>query len=152
MPNMNQITIIGHLGADPELRFTKEGQPVANMSVATSRKGKDRQEDLTEWHRVTIWGKDGEAVAHQLRKGEAVIVIGRIQTRKWTDRDGNDRYSTDVVADVVGAAIYAPREAKGERSERGGERREDRDDRRSETPPQSPRGSSRDVEGEDVPF
>lgn len=97
MPSINRAQILGHLGQDPEVRYTQNQTPVANLSIATNWKGKDGQES-TEWHRVTVWGKQAEWIGGQAQKGDLVFVEGRIQTRKWEDRDGNTRYQTEIVA------------------------------------------------------
>lgn len=99
---INQVTLIGNLGADPELRETANGKPVGNLRLATSRKYKNRDEewvDETEWHRVTLWGKDAENAAKYLAKGRQVYVQGRLHTRKWEDKDGVERYTTEVVCE-----------------------------------------------------
>ena len=104
MASVNKVILVGNLGADPELRYTSGGQPVCDMRLATTRvwTGKDgnRNED-TEWHRVVVWGKQGENCKSYLSKGRQVYVEGRLQTRSWEDRDGNKRYTTEVVAQQV---------------------------------------------------
>lgn len=93
--------IIGHLGADPELRYSQSGVAVANFSVATTRRWKDRegqQQEETEWHRIVVWDRRGELCNQYLHKGSKVYVEGRLQTRKWQDQNGNDRYTTEIVA------------------------------------------------------
>lgn len=101
---VNKVLLIGNLGVDPELRYTSAGQAVAELRVATGRKwtAKDgTQRDETEWHRVVVWGEQAEHCAKYLAKGRQVYVEGRLQTRKWQDKDGRDRYTTEVVAQVV---------------------------------------------------
>lgn len=101
---MNRVILIGNLGADAELRYTNSGQPVASMRLATSEKwqGKDgQQQERTDWHSLTLWGKRAEALAKYLTKGSRIVVAGRIQYRQWEDRDGNKRWSTDIVVDDV---------------------------------------------------
>lgn len=104
MAGINKVILIGNLGADPELRFTAGGQAVADLRLATSRRwqGKDgsTQED-TQWHRVVVWGKQAEQCKEFLSKGRQVYVEGRLQTRSWEDRDGNKRYTTEVVAQQI---------------------------------------------------
>lgn len=100
MSSVNKVIIIGNLGSDPELRSVGDSV-VCNFSVATSRKWKDDSGELqseTEWHRIAIWGRSAEACNTYLAKGKSVYVEGRLKTRKWQDKDGNDRYSTDIVA------------------------------------------------------
>ena len=102
---VNKATLIGNLGADPEIRYTNSGSAVANVRLATAESWRDResgeQQERTEWHRVVFFGRLAEIVEQYLRKGSQVYVEGRIQTRKWQDRDGNDRYTTEIVANEM---------------------------------------------------
>lgn len=101
---VNKVLLIGNLGADPELRNTAGGTAVCTLRLATTERRKDASGDWTdhtEWHSVVCWGKTAENVARYMRKGGQVYVEGRLQTRKWQDRDGNDRYSTEVVAENI---------------------------------------------------
>ena len=101
MGSLNSVTLIGNLGQDAELRYTPGGAAVANFSMATSEKwtGKDGQkQERTEWHRVNLWGKVAEALQEFLVKGKQVCVQGSIHTRKWQDKEGRDRYSTEIKA------------------------------------------------------
>ena len=102
--SLNKVMLIGNLGADPELRYTSGGQAVTDLRLATSRRWQGRdgttQED-TQWHRVVVWGKQAEHCKEYLNKGRQVFVEGRLQTRSWEDRDGNKRYTTEVVAQTV---------------------------------------------------
>lgn len=99
---VNKVILIGNLGADPEVRYTQSGTAVANLRIATSERWKDRQsgelQERTEWHRVVLFGKLGEIANEYLKKGSQVYIEGRIQTRKWQGQDGQDRYTTEVVA------------------------------------------------------
>lgn len=99
---INKVILIGNLGNDPDTRYTSSGAAVANVSLATSESWKDKdtgeQQERTEWHRVVFFGRLAEIVSEYLRKGSQIYVEGRLQTRKWQDKDGNDRYSTEVVA------------------------------------------------------
>lgn len=104
MASLNRVTLIGNLGKDPELRYTKSGHPVANFSVATTDKwqGKDgNTEERTEWHQIVVWGKSAENCQKFLNKGSSVYLEGSLQTRKWEDREGNERYTTEVRAERV---------------------------------------------------
>jgi single-strand DNA-binding protein len=106
--------LIGNLGKDPEVRFTASGQAVASFSLATSEKFKGKTgewEERTEWHNITLWGKLAEIAGEYLTKGKTIYVEGRLQTRKWQDKSGNDRYTTDIVGDKM--QMLSP---KGERS------------------------------------
>ncbi len=102
--SVNIAIVVGNLGRDPEVRFTQSGRPVANFSVATSESwtGQDGSpQERTEWHNIVVWGKQAEACGQYLAKGRQVFVQGRIQTRKWTDQNGQDRYTTEIVAQRV---------------------------------------------------
>ncbi len=99
---VNKAILIGGLGADPETRYTANNTAVTNLRLATSEQWKDKQtgerQERTEWHRVSMFGRLAEVAAEHLRKGSKVYIEGRIQTRKWQDSDGNDRYTTEIVA------------------------------------------------------
>jgi len=104
MGSVNKAILIGHLGADPEVRFTQNGSAVCSMRLATNEAWTDKQgqkQERTEWHRVTVWGKTAENCGQYLSKGRQIYVEGRLQTRKWEDKEGNDRYTTEVVAQSV---------------------------------------------------
>ncbi len=97
---INKVILVGHLGQDPEVRFTPNGKAVANLSLATSESWKDQQgqiQERTEWHRVVIWGKTAEVAGEYLRKGSQVYIEGKLQTRKWQDQSGQDKYTTEIV-------------------------------------------------------
>jgi single-strand DNA-binding protein len=100
---LNKAMIIGNLGRDPEVRTTPSGQPVANFTVATNRKWKDREGNLqekTEWHNVVCWGKQAEIAGQYLTKGKQVYVEGRLETRSWDDKThGDKRYRTEIICD-----------------------------------------------------
>ena len=98
---INKAILVGNLGADPEVRYTQSGAAVANFTVATTEKwkGSDGQmQEQTEWHRIVAFARLGEICGEYLSKGSKVYIEGRIQTRKWKDRDSNDRYTTEIVA------------------------------------------------------
>jgi len=101
---MQKTTLIGNLGNDPEIRFTQSEIPVATFSVATTERWKDAEgnrQERTEWHRIVAWRRLGELCGEYLSKGRQVYIEGRIQTRSWEDRDGNKRYTTEIVASDV---------------------------------------------------
>lgn len=101
---MNRVTLLGNLGADPELRMTQGGQAVLHLRIATSESYLDRnkvRQERTEWHRVSLWGNRAEALGKILAKGERVLVEGRLQTRSYDDKDGRKVYQTEVVATNV---------------------------------------------------
>jgi single-strand DNA-binding protein len=103
MASVNKVILIGNLGRDPELRYTKNGQAVANFSLATSDNfTKDGQrEERTEWHRIVAWGKTAELCTQYLTKGRSVYIEGALRTREWEDKDGNKRQTTEVHAQTV---------------------------------------------------
>jgi single-strand DNA-binding protein len=100
---LNKVMIIGNLGNDPEIKVLSSGTSIANTSIATTRRWKDRQsgerKEETEWHRVTFYGALADIVGQYLRKGSQVYVEGRIKTRKWQGQDGQDRYTTEIIAE-----------------------------------------------------
>jgi single-strand DNA-binding protein len=102
MASVNKVILIGNLGKDPETRYLPSGDAVTNISLATTDTWKDKsgeKQEHTEWHRVAFFGKVAEIAGEYLKKGSPVYVEGRIRTRKWQDKEGNDKYSTEVVAD-----------------------------------------------------
>jgi single-strand DNA-binding protein len=101
---VNKVILVGNLGQDPETRATNGGNSVTTLRLATTEKFKDREgnmQERTEWHTVIVWGKQGEACGKHLTKGRQVYVEGRLTTRKWQDKEGKDRYSTEVIGDNV---------------------------------------------------
>jgi single-strand DNA-binding protein len=97
--SFNKIILVGNLGRDPELRYTTQGTPVCNLSIATSEKRKDKTgewQDQTTWFRVTLWGRQAELASQYLSKGRPVYVEGRLRVEEWTDRDGKPRYTLEV--------------------------------------------------------
>jgi len=101
MAGVNKVILIGNLGKDPELRYTPGGQAVASFSLATGEKWRDKDgnmQDRTEWHNIVVWGRSAENAKEYLSKGRPVYIEGRIQTRSWEDKDGNKRYTTEIVA------------------------------------------------------
>lgn len=99
--SVNKVILIGNLGADPELKFTAAGQAICNLSIATSEKWNDKngeKQEKTEWHRVVAFGKQAEVLSQYLAKGSKIYIEGKIQTRSWEDKDGQTRYSTEVLA------------------------------------------------------
>jgi len=101
---LNEVRLIGNLGQDPERRTTTSGDTVVTMSVATNERWKDKegqQQERTEWHRVVVFGQQAETCAEHLAKGRRVCVLGSLQTRKWQDKDGSDRWTTEIKAQRV---------------------------------------------------
>ncbi len=102
MAGVNKMILMGHLGKDPEMRYTPDGTANASLSVATSESYKDKdgnKQERTEWHRVVLWGRPAEIAGEYLRKGSLAYIEGRVRTRKWTDKDGQDRYTTEIIGD-----------------------------------------------------
>jgi single-strand DNA-binding protein len=129
MASVNKVILIGNLGRDPETRYMPDGGAVTNVSIATTDVWKDKQgekQERTEWHRVAFFGKLAEIAGEYLKKGSQVYVEGRLQTRKWQDKEGQDKYTTEIVADrmqMLGSRQGqggGDREAGGERSGGGG--------------------------------
>lgn len=102
MASVNKVIIVGNLGKDPEVRYMPNGSAMCNLAIATSRQWKDKtsgeRQEETEWHRVSMFDRMAEIAGEYLKKGRSVYIEGRLKTRKWTDKDGIDRYSTDIVA------------------------------------------------------
>ncbi len=102
--SLNKVMIIGNLGRDPELKYTQSGTPVCTLNIATNEKWRDQQgnnQDRTEWHRIIVWDRQGENCANYLRKGSSVYIEGSLQTRKWQDQNGQDRWTTEIRAQRV---------------------------------------------------
>jgi single-strand DNA-binding protein len=122
MASVNKVILVGNLGRDPEIRYMPSGEPVANITIATSSKYKNKSGELveeTEWHRVTFFGKLAEIVGQYLKKGRSVYVEGRLKTRKYTDKDGVEKYATDIIANEM--QMLGGREGMGEPSSGGDE-------------------------------
>lgn len=102
---VNKVILVGNLGADPDTRYTANGAAISNLSVATSRSWRDKQSnemrEETEWHRAVLFGRLGEIAAEYLRKGSKIYLEGRLQTRKWQDKQGQDRWTTEIVAEEM---------------------------------------------------
>ncbi|RJX30188.1 MAG: single-stranded DNA-binding protein [Oxalobacter sp.] len=118
MASINKVIIVGNLGRDPETRYTTNGEAMCNIAVATSDRWKDKnsgeQRESTEWHRITFFGKLAEIAGQYLKKGSQVYVEGRLRTRKYTDKDGVEKYATDIIADQM--QMLGSRQGGGEPS------------------------------------
>ncbi len=150
---VNKVILVGNLGADPETRSMPSGMTVTNIRIATSESWKDKtsgaQQEKTEWHSVALFGRLGEIAAEYLRKGSQVFIEGKLRTRKWQDKQGNDRYTTEIIADnmqMLGARAGGAA-AAGERSG-GGAPREEYD----QTPPPVAGGAAKADFDDDIPF
>lgn len=104
MASVNKVILIGNLGKDPEVRYMPSGEAITNINIATTDTWKDKngeKQERTEWHRIAFFGKLAEIAGEYLKKGNPVYVEGRLQTRKWQDKDGKDRYTTEIVAEKM---------------------------------------------------
>ena len=104
MANLNKVTLIGRLGQDPEIRYTQSGSAVANATIATNDYWTDKQgekQERTEWHSLVLWGKLADLAQSYLKKGSQVYVEGKLQKRKWEDKEGNERWTTEIVANQM---------------------------------------------------
>ena len=141
MAGVNKVILVGRLGQDPELRYTPDGAAVANFSIATSIEWKDRdsggKKEKTEWHRIVAWRRLGELCGEYLAKGRQVYIEGRLQTRDWQDRDGNKRYTTEIVATDI--QFLGSRDSSGPRDGYGG-------------PPPPDEPPQFDSQDDDIPF
>jgi single-strand DNA-binding protein len=150
MASVNKVILIGNLGADPETRYSTEGAAITNIRMATTDRWKDKSSgemrEQTEWHRVVFFGRLAEIAGEYLKKGAPVYIEGRLRTRKWTDKEGNDRYTTEVTADAM--QLLGSRGGAGEPAMR---------DSGGESPPRRRGGGSKGSRGpedleDDIPF
>jgi single-strand DNA-binding protein len=114
MASVNKVILIGNLGRDPETRYTTGGDAITNLNIATSEQWKDKsgeKQEKTEWHRVVLFGRQAEIAGEYLKKGRSVYIEGRLQTRKYTDKDGVEKYSTEIVGDRM--QLLGSREGTG---------------------------------------
>jgi len=115
MASVNKVILLGNLGRDPEVRYMPSGDPITNVTIATSRRYKNKSGEMveeTEWHRVAFFGRLAEIASQYLKKGNPVYVEGRIKTRKYTDKDGVEKYATEIVANEM--QLLGSREGRGE--------------------------------------
>jgi single-strand DNA-binding protein len=120
MASVNKVILMGNLGRDPEVRYLPSGDPVANITIATSSRYKSKTGEMveeTEWHRITFFGRLAEIASQYLKKGRPVYVEGRLKTRKYTDKDGVEKYATDIIASEM--QLLGGREGLGEPSQGG---------------------------------
>jgi single-strand DNA-binding protein len=155
MASVNKVIVVGNLGADPETRYLPSGEAVTNIRVATTDRWKDKasgeMKEATEWHRIAFFGRLAEIAGEYLKKGSQVYVEGSLRTRKWQDKDGNDRYSTEIRGDVMQmlgsrAGAGEPRAAAG-----GGAPAEPRGEPASRPATKKPAGKFDDM-ADDIPF
>lgn len=127
---MNKVILIGHVGKDPEIRYMNNGEAAASLSLATNKSFKDKEsgekKTLTEWHRISAFGPKAELIEKYVHKGDRLCVEGELRTRKWQDRDGNDRYTTEVVCRDLEFLSSRSESSEGRREPRGEAQREHR--------------------------
>lgn len=117
MASVNKVILVGNLGRDPEVRYMPNGEAVANFSIATTESWKDKsgaKQDKTEWHNIVAYRKLAEIIGEYVKKGSAIYIEGRIQTRKWQTKEGQDRYTTEIIADQMQMLGGKPANATGE--------------------------------------
>jgi single-strand DNA-binding protein len=155
MASVNKVIIIGNLGRDPETRYMPDGGAITNISVATTENWKDKngeKQEKTEWHRVAFFGKLAEIAGEYLKKGSQVYVEGRLQTRKWQDKDGADKYTTEIVANAMQMLGSRQGMGGGDRGpDMGGGERDAGASRAQAKPAKAAGGKFDDLE-DDIPF
>lgn len=154
MASVNKVILIGNLGKDPETRYLPSGDAVTNITVATTESWKDKKsgdkQEHTEWHRISFFGRQAEVAGEYLKKGSPVYIEGRIRTRKWQDKEGQDRYSTEIVADRM--QLLGSRGGGGEGGAGGGGMREQPTSSGGGKAPAKKSGGSFDDMDDDIPF
>ena len=152
MAGVNLVIILGNLGNDPEVRYMPNGEPVANISIATSETWSDKntgeKREKTEWHRVTAYRRTAEIIGQYTRKGSKLYVEGKLQTRKWTDQNGVERYTTEIIADSVQLL-------DSRRDDQGGYQQQDYQQQRPPRQNSNPRNNpptQDSFESDDIPF
>jgi single-strand DNA-binding protein len=153
MASVNKVILVGNLGADPEIRYLPSGEAVANLRLATTDTWKDKdgnKQEATEWHRISFFGRQAEVCGQYLKKGSQIYVEGSIRTRKWQDKEGQDRYSTEIKGDRMqmlggrqGMGDAPPRDSAGGSGGGGGSR---------PAPAQQPAGGNFNDFEDDIPF
>ena len=150
---INKVILIGHLGADPETRAMPSGSSVANLRIATTESWRDKQsgeqQERTEWHRVALFGRLAEIAGEYLRKGSQVYIEGSLRTRKWQDKQGNERYTTEIVANDM--QMLGGRGGSGAGAPSGGGPRESAPDDAGASGGSSGEGTGTDFD-DDIPF
>lgn len=163
---VNKVILVGNVGQDPEVRFMPSGGAVTNLSIATTDSWNDKQsgqkQDRTEWHRVSMFNKLAEIAGEYLRKGSQVYIEGRLQTRKWQDNNGNDRYTTEIIAsdmqmlggrgDGGGTANFGNNQQQGGQQQGGQQQRPQQQQARPQQAPQPAPMSGPDDFDDDIPF
>lgn len=154
MASLNKVILIGNLGADPETRYSASGDAICNIRLATTEKWKDKnsgeQREATEWHRVVLYRRPAEVADQYLRKGSQVYIEGKLVTRKWQDKDGQDRYTTEIQATDMKMLGSRGDESSGQRHP--SQHQQDKANGYSPPPREQPPKSSFDDLDEDIPF
>ena len=148
MGSVNKVILVGNLGRDVELRYTTGGDAVANISLATTETWSDKsgtRQEKTEWHRAVLWGKQAESLQQYLIKGQQIYLEGRLQTRKWDDKDGNARYTTEVNASKI--VLLGRRDANIDDAPHS-----DRQEPQRNPESNSPAGPTPELTEDDIPF
>lgn len=150
----NKVILVGNLGQDPEIRYLQNGNAVANISLATSETWKDKNtgenQEKTEWHRVVMFRRLGEIAGEYLKKGSKVLIEGKLQTRKWQDQNGNDRYTTEIVADKMQML-----DSRGDNQGQGGQSKNNKQNQSSQAGQQASYDAQKPTDGfedDDIPF
>ncbi|MSQ71576.1 MAG: single-stranded DNA-binding protein [Betaproteobacteria bacterium] len=153
MASVNKVILVGNLGRDPETRFNAEGGSITNVSLATTDTWKDKasgeKQERTEWHRVVFFNRLAEIASEYLKKGSQVYIEGALRTRKWTDKEGQEKYSTEIVADKM--QMLGSRSGMGDGGARGGEVREPVPAGENRPAAKKPAGKFDDMD-DDIPF
>ena len=149
---MNKVIIVGNLGQDPEVKYLPNGGAVTKITLATSEGWKDKQtgekKETTEWHRVVLFGKLAEVAGEYLRKGSQVYIEGKLQTRKWKDQSGNDRYTTEIVVPHIGGVMQM---LGGKSQSDSNTKQQNSQPQRQQQPKQSASNPTSDID-DDIPF
>lgn len=150
MSGVNKVILIGNLGADPDARFSQSGSAVTNLSLATSQSWTDKEtgerKEKVEWHRIVGFNRLAEIMGEYLRKGSKVYIEGSLQTRKWQDKDGVDRYTTEIVANHMQMLDSKPD------GQRGGSQQAPRQQQPAQQPAPQQQTEEFDIEHDDIPF
>lgn len=154
--SVNQVTLVGRLGKDPEIKYTQSGDAVANFSIATDETWKDKsgeKQQRTTWHNIVAWQKLAEICGHYLKKGQQIFLQGKLQVRKWEDKDGNTRYTTEVVANNL---VMLGKKEDNDGGSGGSYDGEERSSRGSSSkraaPAATPPGDDLGITDDDIPF
>jgi single-strand DNA-binding protein len=156
MASVNKVILVGNLGRDPEIRYGSNGDPVANFSIATSETWKDKatgeKKEATEWHRIVFFGAVAKVVEQYVRKGSAIYIEGKLTTRKWQDKDGADRYTTEIIGERLQMLGSRDREANGADAQPTGAGRRDEPQGAAQRRPAPAASAGMAAFEDDIPF